>query len=542
MALHWVHLQTHTTSFCSRTRATHSCDRAGITFKHVEHASGRDTRDFSSMRSHQWPHLLWSSLALGPVLASVGVLSQRTGKGRTPPLLPIASIHWSLGTHDFPLLRARHPTVSRTHESDKSSSSSEYMPSWKIVISPLVCFSYCLPQWSNFFLFIKLNPTSVTSSFNFGSNRSSPIPIMAWTWRHITPLNTRECNVNKPRHIRCLLNPFRTSTSEIFSQHLRGASFNSKTSFKMSNKLPSWTLGRAGPFFGGQQYKTRSLSWNSPCRIAACTSAVSRTHFSRPLLALTTNRTLMASRQAVGESLRMSNTSGSAYPGTTIRADAFVSKGFSGCAFAFVFLSTNTNRDCITRSCENCFVSLRQMTLASAGGVTVAVSGNSLKEEQLLTSIQAMPLLLFGWSSFPEKRIVQQLRHDDDALFNVDSIPSSFSGEGRGCFEVRRRRNGSRTISRDSSVTGSGSYTCVSSSLWSSFSATGGSETGRSQSSFTGKLIFSSKFGARLELWFDSSFVCLTWRDFTRLDSVAMKHFFYQNPSKECLLLSCVAS
>ena len=155
-------------------------------------------------------------------------------------------------------------------------------------------------------------------------------------------------------------------------------------------------------------------------------------------------RALLASPQAVGESLRMSNTSGSAYPGTTIRADAFVSKGFSAVLLPS-FLSTNTNRDCITRSCKPCFVSLRQMTLASAGGVTVAVFGNSLKEQQLLTAIQAMPLLLFGWSSFPEKRIVQQLRHVDDALFNLDSIPSSFSGEGRGCFEVRRRRNGSYT-------------------------------------------------------------------------------------------------
>ena len=33
----------------------------------------------------------------------------------------------------------------------------------------------------------------------------------------------------------------------------------------------------------------------------------------------------MASRHAVGESLRMSNASGSACPGTTMRADAFVS-------------------------------------------------------------------------------------------------------------------------------------------------------------------------------------------------------------------------
>ena len=46
----------------------------------------------------------------------------------------------------------------------------------------------------------------------------------------------------------------------------------------------------------------------------------------------------MASRQAVGESLRMSKSSGSAGPGTTIRADAFVSKGFSAVLFTFVFV------------------------------------------------------------------------------------------------------------------------------------------------------------------------------------------------------------
>ena len=62
----------------------------------------------------------------------------------------------------------------------------------------------------------------------------------------------------------------------------------------------------------------------------------------------------MASRQAVGESLLVSNTSGSTYPGTTIRAEVFVSKGIS---------AVGTNRDCITRSCKPCFLSVRQMTL-----------------------------------------------------------------------------------------------------------------------------------------------------------------------------------
>ena len=66
----------------------------------------------------------------------------------------------------------------------------------------------------------------------------------------------------------------------------------------------------------------------------------------------------MASRQAVGESLRMSNTSGSAYPRTTIPS----------------ILSARTNRDCSTRSCKPYFLRIRQMTLASAGGITVAAA------------------------------------------------------------------------------------------------------------------------------------------------------------------------
>ena len=79
----------------------------------------------------------------------------------------------------------------------------------------------------------------------------------------------------------------------------------------------------------------------------------------------------MASRQAVGKSLRISKTSGSANAGATIRADAFVPKGFSAVLFPS-FLSTSPNRECITRSCRPCFLSVRQMTLVSAGGITVA--------------------------------------------------------------------------------------------------------------------------------------------------------------------------
>ena len=85
----------------------------------------------------------------------------------------------------------------------------------------------------------------------------------------------------------------------------------------------------AGPFFGGQQYKTRSFFEILPLGMLLALQLSEMPFFSSPFLALIASRTLMVSRQAVGESLRMSNTSGSAYPGTTMRADASVSKGFS---------------------------------------------------------------------------------------------------------------------------------------------------------------------------------------------------------------------
>ena len=175
----------------------------------------------------------------------------------------------------------------------------------------------------------------------------------------------------------------------------------------MSNKLP----GRAGPFCGRQQYKTRSLSWNSLFGNAACTSAVSNVQFCRPLLALKASRTPMASRQAVGESLRMSNTLKSAYPGTTIRADCLrVQKILSKC-FCLRFCprqqTVTASHDLANlvstvfarwlgfrrRYYRCCCVFLREM------------------------AIQAMPLLLFGSSGFCEKCIVQQLRHIDACPF-----------------------------------------------------------------------------------------------------------------------------
>ena len=128
------------------------------------------------------------------------------------------------------------------------------------------------------------------------------------------------------------------------------------------------------------------MSCNSPFRNAACTSAVSNAHF------FVLHR--MASRQAVGESLRMSDTSGSAYPGTKMRADAFVSNGFSAVLLPS-FLSTSTNRDCMTRSYKTLFpqrapydfgFSWRYHRRCCIFLPYVPLFGNGLKEQQLLTT------------------------------------------------------------------------------------------------------------------------------------------------------------
>ena len=181
-----------------------------------------------------------------------------------------------------------------------------------------------------------------------------------------------------------------------------------------------------------------------------------RTHFSRPLLAPMARRTLLASRQAVGASLRMSNTSGSACPGTTMRADAFVSHGFSAVLLPSC-LSTSTNRDCMTRSCKPCFLSVRQMTLAPPGAVTVAAAFSCHAfhcwDAASRNSSFSLPFRQCYCFSLDRAASAKNASCNNSdtltrAFFNLDSITSSFSGEGsgkrtilQGCFEVRRRRN-----------------------------------------------------------------------------------------------------
>ena len=136
----------------------------------------------------------------------------------------------------------------------------------------------------------------------------------------------------------------------------------------------------------------------------------------------------MASRQAVGESPRMSNTSGSAYPGTTMRADAFfVSTGFSAMLLPS-FLSTSTNRDCMTRSCKPCFLSVRQMTLASAGGITVAAAFSchafhcletALRNSSFSRPLRPCHCFSLDRADSYEKCVVQQFRHDDVRLLQT---------------------------------------------------------------------------------------------------------------------------
>ena len=107
---------------------------------------------------------------------------------------------------------------------------------------------------------------------------------------------------------------------------------------------------------------------NRPSRMLLVHQQVNRVLFSRLLLALIASWTLIASRHAVGESRRMSKTCGSAYPRMPLHPVDFWRYSCPR------FLSTSTNRDCMTRSCTPCFFRVRQMTLASAGGITLAAA------------------------------------------------------------------------------------------------------------------------------------------------------------------------
>ena len=152
----------------------------------------------------------------------------------------------------------------------------------------------------------------------------------------------------------------------------------------------------------------------------------------------------------------MFNTSGSAYPGTTMRADALVSKRLSAVLLPS-FLSTTTNRDCMTRSCKPCFLSVRQMTLASAGGSTVAAALSCHAFHCLETASRNSsfsgpfrPCHCFSLDQADFTRNTSCSSSDTfaRAFFNLDSTSSFSSRESSGtrpnfrdCFVVRRRRN-----------------------------------------------------------------------------------------------------
>ena len=165
----------------------------------------------------------------------------------------------------------------------------------------------------------------------------------------------------------------------------------------------------------------------------------------------------MASRQVVGKSLRMSNTCASAYPGTTIRADAIVSKGFSAVRLPS-FLSTSTCRDCNDRSCKPCFSSVRRMTLASAGGITVAAAFSChafhCLEIAARNSSFSRPFTPCRWFSLDRAAFARNASCNNSK--HVDACPFQprfhylllFAGVGsgkrsflRGCSEIRRRRD-----------------------------------------------------------------------------------------------------
>ena len=85
----------------------------------------------------------------------------------------------------------------------------------------------------------------------------------------------------------------KSKTHSLFAEsqvhhHFLGASFNPKTCFKTSKKLPGATNG-------GQRYKKRSMSWASPLGEAALTSAVKSTQSSRVRLAPSVNSTGLVS-------------------------------------------------------------------------------------------------------------------------------------------------------------------------------------------------------------------------------------------------------
>ena len=112
-----------------------------------------------------------------------------------------------------------------------------------------------------------------------------------------------------------------------------------------------------------------------------------------------------------------------------------------------LFLSTKTNRDCITRSCKPCLLSVRQVTLASPVAAAISCHAFHCLETASTNSSFSRPFKPCHCFSLDPAAFagIASCNNSDTltrALFDFDSTPSSGSTEGGG----RRTRNISRLL------------------------------------------------------------------------------------------------
>ena len=174
------------------------------------------------------------------------------------------------------------------------------------------------------------------------------------------------------------------------------------TPFKINNKLPSSSC---------EKYKTQSLPLEFTCCLHECCQ---ENPFPSSLPGTDSQQEIHSLAISCSSIPANSNTSGSAYPKATMRADALTCKGFS-VVLSPRFSSTSTKRDCLMflqgssndlrfgRMYHGCrWIFLPRPPLF----------GDGCKEHHFLATI-AMPLLLFGSSGFHQKCVMQKFRHVD---------------------------------------------------------------------------------------------------------------------------------
>ena len=113
----------------------------------------------------------------------------------------------------------------------------------------------------------------------------------------------------------------------------------------------------------------------------------------------------------------------------------------------YLRFSTRTNSGCITRSCKPCFLRVCQMTLASAGGITVAAAFSCHAFHCLETASRTnsfprpfKPSHCFSLDRavFARNASCNNTDTSTRAFFDFDATPSSGLTEGRGCFNLKR--------------------------------------------------------------------------------------------------------